>query len=68
MALPGFTAEDSVGPTVQSYRIIAPHNQVGAQHLSPQFLGLDDGMDEGDMGENNSGDDELNGSDTGHEV
>ena len=69
MALPGFTAEDSVGPTVQSYRITATY-KIGAQFLSPQQADFEDQemLNEADMGENDIDDDELNDSLTGDEV
>jgi hypothetical protein len=63
MALPGFTAEDSVGPTLQPYRTAY---QAGADPLSlaPQMLGIgdndDDGTQDGDETDDNDiGENEL---------
>jgi hypothetical protein len=36
MALPGFTAEHSLGPTVQTYRMADYYGIAGADYLSPQ--------------------------------
>ena len=36
MALPGFTAETSLGPTVQIYRVLAHPVVAGLGHLFPQ--------------------------------
>lgn len=63
MALPGFTAEDSIGPTLQPYRSVY---QAGADALAlaPQMYGFgdiddDDTLDGTEMMESDFGDDEL---------
>jgi hypothetical protein len=41
MSLPGFTAEASLGPTVQVYRVRDDNGGAGAASLSPQANGAD---------------------------
>jgi hypothetical protein len=59
MALPGFTAEASVGPTIQVYKVQDRYGPAPAAHLHPQSNG-----EEWDAG---PGDEEDLGSDLGDE-
>ncbi len=35
MALPGFTAESSVGPMTQTYRVVSAYGGPGLDHVGP---------------------------------
>jgi len=52
--LPGFTAEASLGPTVQKYRLTHLSRIGAAEYLSPQQF---DDVGEGDFGELDDGGD-----------
>jgi len=61
MALPGFTAEASVGPTIQVYRVQDCYGTAPAAHLYPQSNGeaSDEGLgDEEDLGSEDLGDED----------
>jgi len=51
MSIPGFTAENSVGPTIQTYRV---HHYPGAAGalLSPQQVDLDEAVEDAEDVEN----------------
>lgn len=59
MALPGFTAEASLGPTVQTYRVHGPRTGLGWPDVSPQqhMDGAEDALDE--SGEMDAGAEDL---------
>lgn len=63
MPIPGFTAETSVGPTLQVYRPL-PHLAAAASSVAPQW---DDGVplddDDMDAGESIDSDDDTSGDD-----
>jgi hypothetical protein len=51
MVLPGFTAESSLGPTVQTYRVTNHYGVLGMDQVAPEQELLDeteDAMHEGD--------------------
>lgn len=52
MALPGFTAEASIGPTTQVYRVQDRYGTVAPAYLHPQSIGaeLDQDSWEDDLG------------------
>ena len=61
MALPGFTAETSVGPTSQVYRVQDRYGTAPAAQLYPQSNGevWDDGLeDQEDLGSEDLGDED----------
>ena len=65
MGIPGFTGDQSAGPTIQTYRAINPAAWIDQRHLSPQQLdGYDDTDEEldEDSGDETS-DDVLEGDD-----
>ena len=57
MVLPGFTAEASVGPTTQVYRVQNRYGTAGAGDVYPQQF--DDGNGEEDFEDDGLEDDDL---------
>ncbi len=48
MKLPGFTAETSIGPTTQAYRVQNIFGMAGSGFLTPQYLEADAAGDDSD--------------------
>ena len=63
MALPGFSAESSLGPTAQTYRVVSSYGVAHSQHLVPQ-QDMADGADDALVDEHDGGDEVLD-DDTG---
>jgi|RhiMetdeSRZDD1v2_1073273.scaffolds.fasta_scaffold1587040_1 hypothetical protein len=59
MALPGFTAETSLGPTVQIYRVLAHPVVAGLGHLFPQQYDGDADLEGAELEDVESAEDEM---------
>src|SRR5260370_900080 len=57
MALPGFTAEASIGPTSQTYRVLHQYWMAGTEYLSPQGMDDDTELDDSEIDEGKTEDD-----------
>ncbi len=63
MALPGFSAESSLGPTAQTYRVVSSYGVAHSQYLVPQ-QDMADVADDSQAEEYDGGDEVLD-DDTG---
>ena len=59
MALPGFTAEASIGPTTQTYRVLHQYGMAGTEYLSPQGMDDDTELDDSEIDEGQPEDDGM---------